>query len=466
MSPFRSVGARLSVALAVVVVGALAIVWAALVPTLQRRLEDGKLSELARSARAVSRDVPPPGVTQDFVDESARTANARVVYFQAPLGGGGAVALTPYYDSQHLRPDADVVSDPVALRASTTGKPQRGFVTRGDEQFAEAAVPDREGAVLLLTSSLRDVQANVALVRQRVIWAGLIALGVSLLVGFGAAIAFGRRVRRLERAAERIASGDFGEPVVDHGRDELGELAGAFDRMRLQLAQLDGARRAFIAHASHELRTPIFSLGGFLELLRDEQIDDATRDEFLVTMSEQVERLAKLASDLLDLSRIDAGHLRPEQEPVELASLASTLQQELAAFARRHDHPLELDTDDAGLVLADEGRMLRIGRALVENAILHTPPGTAVRIVASGSALAIEDDGPGIAEVDQERAFTRFTRLEGGRASGTGLGLAIARELAELMGGELVLESRPGRTVFRLRLPAARLEPEREPVPA
>jgi signal transduction histidine kinase len=458
VSPFRRVGARLSVALALVVVGALVIVWIALVPTLERRLEDGKLSELARSARAVSRQTPQVGVSQDFVDDSARTANARVVYFQPPLGGGGQVALIPQYDSQHLRPDTDVVNDRIALVASSTGKASRGFVTRQGEEFAEVAVPDASGDVLLLTSSLRDVHANVALVRQRVIWAGLIALAVSLLIGFGAALAFGRRVRRLERAAERIASGDFSEPVVDRGRDELGELAAAFDRMRLQLAQLDDARRSFIAHASHELRTPIFSLGGFLELLRDEQLDEQTRDEFLATMSEQVDRLSKLASDLLDLSRIDAGELRPEQEPVELAPLAVTLQEEFSALARRSDHPIELDTAEGGVALGDGGRMLRIGRALVENALLHTPPGTPVRIVASGSVLSVEDDGPGIDEADRERVFARFTRLEGGRASGTGLGLAIARELAELMGGELVLESRPGHTVFRLELPAARYE--------
>src|SRR5207253_4951697 len=128
--------------------------------------------------------------------------------------------------------------------------------------------------------------------------------------------AFAGRIRRLERAADRIAAGDFEQPVVDQGRDEVGQLAAAFERMRRQLAQLDDARRAFIANASHELRTPIFSLGGFLELLRDEELDEATRREFVVVMAEQVERLRKLAIDLLDLSRLDAGALRLEPEVV------------------------------------------------------------------------------------------------------------------------------------------------------
>ncbi len=457
MNPLRSVGARLSLALALVVILALAIVWIALVPTLQRRLEDGKLAQLTDSARAVRRDIPAAGVDQEFVDDEARIANARVVFLR-PIGGGGQTVLLPEFDSQHLHPAQDVVKDPLALRASTSGRAERGFVDRGGDSFAEVALPDVNGDVLLLSASLRDVRANVELVRERVVWAGLIALAVSVLAGFGAARAFARRIRRLERAAERIAAGDFGEPVVDHGGDELGELAGAFDRMRMQLAQLDDARRAFIANASHELRTPIFSLGGFLELLRDEELDEETRREFVATASEQVERLAKLASDLLDLSRIDTGHVRLGREPVPLGSVATALRDEFAALARQRGRALEVEVDEAGVALADDERVLQIGRALVDNALLHTPEGP-IRIVASGATLAVEDEGPGIPEQDRERVFERFTRLEGTRASGTGLGLAIARELAELMDGRLVLESQPGRTAFRLELPAAVAEP-------
>ena len=113
----------------------------------------------------------------------------------------------------------------------------------------------------------------------------------------------------------RIAEGKFDQPVVDHGEDELGELAAAFDRMRVQLAQLDTARKEFVANASHELRTPLFSLGGFLELMSDEDLDEETRAGFLATTREQVERLTRLSADLLDLSRMDAGRLHVESDP-------------------------------------------------------------------------------------------------------------------------------------------------------
>src|SRR5207248_8293046 len=118
-------------------------------------------------------------------------------------------------------------------------------------------------------------------------------------------------------------AGQFDEPVEERSADELGQLSRAFDRMRIRLAGLDHARREFVANASHELRTPLFSLGGFLELLEDEELDERTRREFLETMSGQVRRLTKLADDLLDLSRLDAGRLHVETQPVELGSVAS-----------------------------------------------------------------------------------------------------------------------------------------------
>jgi signal transduction histidine kinase len=452
--PFRSVGARLSLALAVVVAGALAVVWVALVPTLQHRLVDGRLALLAESARDI-RHSEPPVPDQDFIDDAARAADAnRAVLFTVETNGTTTVLLVAA-DSRRTGSSQDVAADPVALRAARSLSLARGVATRGGEPFAEVAVPDRSGNILLFAASLRATLKNVDVVRSRLIWSGLVALGLAVLAGWVAATAFARRLRRLERAADRIAAGDFGEPVRVAGRDEVGELAIAFDRMRLRLARLDDARRAFIANASHELRTPIFSLGGFLELLQEEELDAATRAEFVDAMAEQMARLSKLATDLLDLSRLDADGMRIDLAPVEMGDVARDLGEELAALAERRDHPLEVVAESPGLALGDRERVLQVGRALLDNALVHTPPGTPVRIVAAGPTLRVEDGGPGIPGEHQEQVFARFTRLEGSRASGSGLGLAIARELAERMGGGIELESEPGRTVFTLRLPVA-----------
>ena len=247
---------------------------------------------------------------------------------------------------------------------------------------------------------------------------------------------------------------------MDSSPDELGQLARAFDRMRERLAGLERARREFIANASHELRTPLFSLGGHLELLVDEDLDEATKREFLERMREQVDRLTKLAGELLDLSRLDAGRLRVDREPVDLAQIVETLVEEFEARAQGTGHDLARDGVDGGATgLGDEQRVLQVGRALVENAIRHTPAGTRVLLSASRNgdqvALAVEDDGPGIAPAATPHVFERFYRGDtGGRASGSGLGLAIARELAEAMHGEIDLSSEPGRTVFTFSLPA------------
>jgi len=452
MHPFRRVGARLSLALALVVAGALAVVWVALVPTLQHRLVNGRLALLAQSAREIERS-ETAAPDQDFIDDAARTADANRAVLFAPASAGGTTTLLVSADSRRTGFSQDVTKDPVALRAAETLTLQHGVVTRSSEPFAEVAVPDRYGDVILYAASLRATLENVDLVRSRLIWAGLIALGLAVLVGWGAASAFARRIRRLERAADRIAAGNFEEPVVDLGRDELGELALAFDRMRSQLAQLDDARRAFIANASHELRTPIFSVGGFLELLQEDDLDAETRAEFVDAMAEQMARLSKLALDLLDLSRLDAGGMRMDLEPVSLGDVANDLGEELDALAARREHGLDVVIEEPGEVLGDRERVLQVGRALVDNALLHTPPGTHVRVVAAGSTLRVEDDGPGIPVEHRDQVFARFTRLDGSRASGSGLGLAIARELAERMGGELRLEVDSGRTAFILELP-------------
>jgi signal transduction histidine kinase len=459
MNRFRSVGARLSAALLVVVAGALAIVYAALVPRLERNLVDQRIQQLVRSGNSLADRVPgEQRQWQDWVDNNAQTANARIAIV-VPIPNVPTPIVRSMADSRRAGSE-DLVGDRLALEAEATGRTQRGRIEVRNQEFAEAAVPVIPGgAVLILRAPLRDTLSDVDLVRRRLIVAGIAALAASLIAGYGLAWLFARRLQRLERAADRIASGRFDEPVEDRGRDEVGQLAQAFDRMRVRLAGLERARREFIANASHELRTPIFSLGGFLELLDDEEMDEATRREFLKTAREQVVRLTKLTTDLLDLSRLDAGRVHVERSQLDLARIARELCEEFQAVARSGRHAIETAVDGAPRGVGDEQRTLQIGRILVENALVHTPPGTRVRVRAeqlNGNAvLAVEDEGPGIPQQQLEQVFDRFFRVDGGVASGSGLGLAIAKELAELMGGSIEVDSRPGSTTFRLALPTA-----------
>jgi signal transduction histidine kinase len=181
-------------------------------------------------------------------------------------------------------------------------------------------------------------------------------------------------------------------------------------------------------------------------------------------LREQVDRLTKLATDLLDLSRVDAGGIAVERAPVELGEAARALAGELRGLAERTRHAVETEVDGPVWALGDDARIAQIGRALLGNALAHTPAGTAVTVrtrTGDGKArLEIEDDGPGIPADQLGRVFDRFYRVENGIAPGTGLGLSIARELAELMGGSVRASSVPGRTVFALELAQA-LAPDR-----
>jgi signal transduction histidine kinase len=458
VNPLRSVGARLGLGLAVVVAAALVLVDLIVVPSLERNLVNAKLSQLREAAPTVGSQLLNSSTftLDDTIQSAALSSDARVIYFTVLTYN--PPRLSVYADSKPVT-SADVEDDPLVPRAFAEGRLVSGTVTTGGVRYAEAAYPLLGGPVVLLRASLRDSLGSIHLVRRRLVVAGLIALAASLLVGYLAASIFARRIRRLERAADRIASGDFSQPVVDSGRDELGQLAAAFERMRQRLAQLEHARREFIANASHELRTPLFSLAGFLELMTDEELDPRTQAEFMGTMREQVERLTKLATELLDLSRLDAGRLTVEREPLDLAALAETLAVEFRAVARSSGHRLSVQGDGSAEGLGDEERALQIGRILVENALVHTPPGTPVRVGTArrdGSVLlTVEDEGPGIPTEHAGQVFDRFYRIEGSVASGSGLGLAIARELAELMGGSVELDAKEGRTSFSLVLPSS-----------
>ena len=168
------------------------------------------------------------------------------------------------------------------------------------------------------------------------------------------------------------------------------------------------------------------------------------------------DQVNSIEEDFIDLSDAELRALTDEYKE----RIAEALADEFAAVAAATGHRIEIDPNGkVPEAIGDETRALQIGRALLENAIRHTPPGTAIRLAASALngrvVLSVEDDGPGIASEHAGQVFDRFFRIEGGHASGSGLGLAIARELADAMEGRLELDAGPGRTVFRLELPAA-----------
>jgi two-component system, OmpR family, sensor kinase len=289
---------------------------------------------------------------------------------------------------------------------------------------------------------------------------GLFAVAVAFAIGTYSALVVARRITRLEEAARRIADGDFGSRIPVDTSGQLGKLARTFNEMQRRLAELDGARKQFVANASHELRTPIFSLGGFVELLEDEDPSPEERAEFVHTMREQIERLTKLTADLLDLSQLDAGAIVVKADSVDLNALVRDVALEFGPRADQHGSRLELRRPSRPVIArADPERVRQITRILLDNALTHTPEGTKVTVTANSVnrrvELTVSDEGPGIPQRVQGRIFERFYTAETG--DGSGLGLAIARELAQRMRGRISITSNKRFTAFTLDLPPAEL---------
>jgi signal transduction histidine kinase len=453
LGAMRSLRLRLVAVLTGVVACAMGVVFLYVVPSLRQNLISDRLARL--EAVAHSQQVAP-GMQNAFAKHlhirhallhAARLANGRAsAYIVEP----GKLVTVPGARLPVLAP-----ADPIVRVAV------RGGIGHGRTHGGGVVVAFRvEDGVVLLSQGVADVNTTASLVERRILIATGLALAVATVVGWALAVAVSRRVGKLESASSRIAAGRFDQPIGDESPDELGRLARSFDLMQDRLAQVDRARKDFIANASHELRTPLFSLGGFLELLAEEELDPATRDEFLLTMREQVSRLTKLATDLLDLSRLDSGAVEVDAEPVDLAEAARGLVREFRGLAARHGSRVVLARPPGGLPhgIGDEQRVQQIGRVLVDNAVRHNPEGTEVRVEVGSEdghvTLAVSDDGPGIDAESQRHLFERFWRGPQGNSSGSGLGLAIAGELAQRMGGEIDVSSEAGLTRFALRLPS------------
>jgi two-component system OmpR family sensor kinase len=464
---FSSVRNRLAVLFFVITAAAVGVIYLYVVPQLRssltaqklQRLEQVGADESATLARAMRRGASQAEVRR-LVRRIAQRTDARVTVLTVRTGSAAPQPGTVVADSR-LDRTAVLPSFPPAAAAAGSGHVSSGVERVAGTRTGETAVPlpqaGRPRSVVVFSTSLSDVDDSVALIRRQILIAGAIALFAALVAGWLAARAHAKRLRDLDAAAGKVAEGDFSTPIPVEGVDEVGQLAGTLEEMRQRLARLDSARREFIANASHELRTPIFSLGGFVELLDEDEPDPAVRAEFVRTMREQVARLTKLTADLLDLSKLDSDAIEIAAERVDLGELAGRVAGEFRPAAERHDSPIDVDGTGAAVARADADRVAQIMRILLDNALTHTPEGTSISVTAQrhdgAASLVVKDDGPGIGAHELARVFDRF--YTGDRVSGSGLGLAIARELALRMHGELDLTSRQGRTEFTLRLPPA-----------
>ena len=306
-------------------------------------------------------------------------------------------------------------------------------------------------------------------IQSAIIGAGLLALGVSLFTGIIAARRITQPIARLRRVAGRVAQGQLDERAVPSGVLEVDELGQQFnvmaDRLAGTLRMLEADRdrlREFVADVSHELRTPIAALRMYTELLREGEVDEATRTEFLERSAQQIGRLEWLSTNLLDLSRIDAGIFPLDMRDGDLRDPVQATVQALSEVAVARGVSLDSEVPGEAVQLRfDRERIIQLLTNLVGNALKFTPRGGAVSVNVGETpeqvTIEVSDTGPGIPAEELPHVFERFyrgTNTGEERASGSGLGLAIVRSIVEMHGGEIEVASVIGEgTEFRITLP-------------
>ncbi|HEX2051503.1 MAG TPA: ATP-binding protein [Actinomycetota bacterium] len=280
----------------------------------------------------------------------------------------------------------------------------------------------------------------------RGVGAGLVALTMARVLARGMT----SPLREMASAARAMARGDYGRRVTATSRDEVGELARAFNRMAADLAEVDRIRRDLVANVSHDLRTPISALQAVLENVIDEV--ERADPTMLRGMLEQVRRLGRLVEQLLDLSRLESGTIPLDRKRFAARALLEQAATESAMHARQRGGgdvgvAVRVEPDDLELD-ADPERIHQVVTNLVDNALRHSPDGGVVLVRArrsgSGATIDVVDDGPGIPRSDARRVFERFYRSDAARSSAqgqSGLGLAIARWIVDLHGGDIRVDA-------------------------
>jgi two-component system OmpR family sensor kinase len=388
------------------------------------------------------------------------------------VGANGTVQVTggPLHDA-----------DRPALTAAQLREADTPFtaaaVDSPGESWRVLVQPLSGGEHLVTAYSLNDLNSTVTRLEVADAIAGGIAIALLALVGLPLVRASLAPLARIELTAAAIAGGDLSRRI-DHptGNTEVGRLATALDTMLSTIeaayqARAEGEARAvrseermrqFAADASHELRTPLTSVLGLAEYGL-QQGAAASQEELLRLMgliARESGRMGRLVEDLLLLARLDAG--RPlELRPADLASIAAEAVQSVRAV--HQGRPVTLVAAEPVIVLADDERLRQVIDNLLSNAVKHTPDGSPVTVTVTSAAgsgeLSVADTGPGLTREQAARVFERFYRTDGdrGRArGGTGLGLAIAASLTAAHGGQIGVDTAPGRgATFSVRLPLA-----------
>ena len=409
------------------------------------------------------------------------------------LGRGGTADLSAHLESRYPLPDAEQVGWMVFVATrdkmfSNTGGPLPGIVrltalsawgrrrlTTADNVSAIPTAPvifegRFVGLVLVLVRPAPPSNFPFMVAQLLSLPSTIVLTAAAVLVAMVIFYPARRRLRALERAAQRLGGGDLSARAAQRGGDEIARVAAAFNLMAGELETRDAAlrtsdalRRQMMADVSHELKTPLTAMRGYIETLRMPEVvlDQDRRNRYFETIDRETRRLERIVKDLLDLARYEHGAVVLQQRLFDIGRLFDNV-------AGRH----ERDAHTKGVairthvgahadqVVADPDRIEQAIENLAGNALRHTPAGGTVTLSATQAngvaTLSVSDTGKGIAPEHLPHVFERFYKVDTSRAAestGSGLGLSITKAIIERHGGTIGVTSEPGRTTFTILLP-------------
>ena len=316
-------------------------------------------------------------------------------------------------------------------------------------------------AYFLLFQTSHDLDGHVSLVKHLFALASMISFAFTGLCTYYLSKRITAPLREMSLAAIEIAKGHFDRRVNVTTNDEVARLGDAFNHMAQELASLDQMRKDFVANVSHDLRSPLTSIHGFVRAFLDDTIPHDRKHHYLTIMKEQTERMIKLVNDLLDMARIEAGQLDIQPAVFNLSELVRQIVARMEPdFSKKQVH-VELISDDAQdiHVFADPDRIDQVIVNLIQNAVQVSSANRSVelRVKKGDQALvSIRDDGPGIRQEDIPLIWGRFYKADKARTgkTGTGLGLSIVKHILALHQTDIQVESEVGKgTSFTFTLP-------------
>ena len=319
---------------------------------------------------------------------------------------------------------------------------------------------------ILLTSPISGSSTMIRQVNQFLIYTILIALGVSFFLSWLLSKIHVNRIKRLREATSLVSAGDYHVHVPSSNFDEIGELANDFNHMVKKLnhsmeeiESLENRRRQFMADVSHEMRTPLTTISGVIEGLKNDMIPEEDKERGINLVSQEAKRLIRLVNENLDYEKIRSNQIQLYREDIQLLEVLEIIQEQLAAQANEKNVQIYVEADEDVMVNADYDRLVQILINITKNSIQFTSDGTIWirgRRGKNETIIEVEDTGIGIDPNEVENIWRRFYKAEISRTSNPygafGLGLSIVKQLVLLHNGEIDVQSEKGKgTKFTIR---------------